>query len=405
MFRTLFAAAFVAAATATTWPMITVNSAGEIVLNSVSRASSFQLTAMSVTAAPTSSTTSSLTTVTALDDNVDTYIVSVPTTLATSGGFKLPTPTVGRKITLFNDGTAPAEFTVWTSATTVFFGTTTSTTHVVPSTATWTTFTATDTTNWAVTSSEGTSKTLQTIGSGSTTAITLTANELLGGFYTWSGSSAATLTTPTGSALEAANVQARVGDSFEFTLYNSGSADVTLTAGASGITFSDYAVIDQGSRVSFRVLRTAASSYTIWRKSNEYQRALVIDKTADFTAAVSESGAIYSIVANAAVAVTLPACTASNVGVHYRFYIDVGANALTIKPSQAGDIIIASGVTTGPAAILVDATTSGTTGVLTITPAATVASNTVSGGFADVACVATNRFMGTIFSSNTATIG
>jgi hypothetical protein len=333
------ATALAATASAASWPMVTVNSAGDIVLNSPTRAQSFQLTASTVTAAPTSGTTVSLTSVTALASDTDNYQVNVPSTLNTDGGYKLPTPTVGRVITMFNDGTGSGAFTVWTSATSVFFGNSV-TSYAVASTDKWVRFTATSTTNWAVETSTSNDLSRSSVTTGTASAAaTLSVSELKGGYYTYTGTTAAgvAITTPTASAIDAATPGAAVGDAYEFTLYCSSTGAATLTAGT-GITFtkSADAYVPAGVQSTFMIYRTAAGAYTVVKTSSNAEFSKVVASTGTtLTPTVLQSGSLFYLT-GAGIAVTLPTCTASTLGIRYEFFVDIN-NAASF--TTAGDLI------------------------------------------------------------------
>lgn len=100
--------------------MITVNAAGEIVLQSLTRAQSFQITPASVTTAPTSSGTASLSTATALTAGVSAFVVTTVSSPATGHGVTLPTPSVGAQVVLLQGQTTFTTYTIWTSSSSVF---------------------------------------------------------------------------------------------------------------------------------------------------------------------------------------------------------------------------------------------------------------------------------------------
>lgn len=278
MFRTAFVAAFVAVATATSWPMITVNSAGEIVLNSPTKAGSFQLSATTVTAAPTSSGTASRSTVTALDSNLDAFIVNIPSSPATSAGYKLPTATEGRTIRFYNSGSGKGAFTLWTASTSVFIDGTSSTTIDILSTTSYVVATATSSTNWVISQnavgSSLANKGFATIGS-ATAAATLSAAEMFGGLYTITPTATAALTTATASTLTAADSSSANGDSYTFTVTNAGTQaaatdlTVTLTAGT-GVTVptDGTQIIVPGQYRTYMVYRTSSSAWTVVQVSS-----------------------------------------------------------------------------------------------------------------------------------------
>lgn len=111
-----------------------------------------------------------------------------------------------------------------------------------------------------------------------TAAGTLTAAELMGGLITLSQATGATvaMTTCTGTELQAAlPTDFAVGDSFDFTIINIGTADAantgTLTAGASGITIVGPVIIPSAhsttiadSARTYRARKTAANTFIIY---------------------------------------------------------------------------------------------------------------------------------------------
>jgi phage protein U len=120
MIRALFFVALAfAAVSAQRWPMITVNAAGEIVLQSLTRAQSFQLTPAAVTTGPSSSTASA-TSVTGLTAGVSVYVVTTATTTVTNHGVALPAPSVGATVTLLQSQTTFTSYTIWSSGSSVF---------------------------------------------------------------------------------------------------------------------------------------------------------------------------------------------------------------------------------------------------------------------------------------------
>lgn len=278
MFRTALVAAFVATASAAAWPMITVNSAGEIVLNSPTKAGSFQLNAVTVTSAPTSSGTASRSTVTALDADTDAFIVNVPSSPATSAGYKLPTATEGRTIQFYNSGSGKGAFTIWTSSTSVFIDGTSATTVDILSTTSLVTAVATSSTNWVI-SKKAAASALNSKGfltaSTATAAATMSTADIMGGFYTITPTAAVALTIPTASSLTAADTDSTNGDSYEFQVYNAGSIaaatdlTVTLTAGT-GITVpsDNTQLIIPGQRRNYIAYRTSSSAWTVIQKSS-----------------------------------------------------------------------------------------------------------------------------------------
>ncbi|UIY28717.1 hypothetical protein LZK73_18475 [Neorhizobium galegae] len=109
-----------------------------------------------------------------------------------------------------------------------------------------------------------------------TATVTLTAAELMTGLIVGTPVAAAIYTLPLATALETALIAAYPGlaadDSFEFSVINLGGAGFTITmATAAGWTLSGQLVIEDGSAAAnrsaatFRVRRTAANAYTLYR--------------------------------------------------------------------------------------------------------------------------------------------
>jgi len=131
MIRALFVVALAfAAVSAQRWPMITVNANGEIVLQSLTRAQSFQITAAATTTAPTSSGTASFSTASQLLAGVSAYVITTATSPATGHGVTLPAPTVGAKVDLYQSQTTFVTYTIYTSASSVFINSDSTTTSV-----------------------------------------------------------------------------------------------------------------------------------------------------------------------------------------------------------------------------------------------------------------------------------
>jgi len=110
--------------------MITVNANGEIVLQSLTRAQSFQITAAATTTAPTSSGTASFSTASQLLAGVSAYVITTATSPATGHGVTLPAPTVGAKVDLYQSQTTFVTYTIYTSASSVFINSDSTTTSV-----------------------------------------------------------------------------------------------------------------------------------------------------------------------------------------------------------------------------------------------------------------------------------
>ena len=101
-----------------------------------------------------------------------------------------------------------------------------------------------------------------------TAAATLTGAELLTGIITYNGV-AASLTMPLGSALDAAITGGNlpVGFAFEFVVINLGAATATMAVNT-GVTFVGTLTVLTLTSVRWRVRKTAASTFIVYRVSN-----------------------------------------------------------------------------------------------------------------------------------------
>lgn len=103
-----------------------------------------------------------------------------------------------------------------------------------------------------------------------TATATLTAAQMLGGILLGSpGSSAATYTTLTGTQLDAAVPNAKVGSTFDLVIQNvdgSGSGVITL-AGGTGVTISGLATVvaTAGTANAWRFRKTGTGTWTAYR--------------------------------------------------------------------------------------------------------------------------------------------
>lgn len=111
--------------------MITVNAAGEIVLQSLTRAQSFQITPAAVTTTPSSTGTASAANAAPLAAGVSAYVVTTNTSPLVGGhGVTLPAPSAGAQVTLIQSQTTFVSYTIWASASTVFINNDASTTSI-----------------------------------------------------------------------------------------------------------------------------------------------------------------------------------------------------------------------------------------------------------------------------------
>jgi hypothetical protein len=100
---------------------------------------------------------------------------------------------------------------------------------------------------------------------------TLTIAELLTKLITVTSATAVALTLPTGALTDAglSSGTMAVGQSFDWTVINLGSADgaVTMTAAASGHTYVGAAVVAISTSATFRTRKTAANTFVTYRVS------------------------------------------------------------------------------------------------------------------------------------------
>jgi hypothetical protein len=103
-----------------------------------------------------------------------------------------------------------------------------------------------------------------------TVTATLTTTQLLGGILLGSpGSSAASYTTPTGTAIDDALGNAKVGSTFDLSILNvdgSGSGVITLVGGT-GVTITGLATVaaTAGTAQVWRFRRTGTATYVAYR--------------------------------------------------------------------------------------------------------------------------------------------
>lgn len=96
---------------------------------------------------------------------------------------------------------------------------------------------------------------------------TLTAAQVATGIIVGSGSSY-TVTLPTGSALDALFTGVPTTNiGFDFSVINTGSGTITIAVGATGMTSVGGLTISTGVSVAFRLRRTAANTYILYRIS------------------------------------------------------------------------------------------------------------------------------------------
>lgn len=94
-------------------------------------------------------------------------------------------------------------------------------------------------------------------------AAVLTAAEVLGGLVEYTGAAAA-LTLPTGANIEAGVAGLAADRAFEFAVVNTGTGTATIST-AAGLTLIGVMTVPAGSSASFRVRKTAANTYSVYR--------------------------------------------------------------------------------------------------------------------------------------------
>lgn len=103
-----------------------------------------------------------------------------------------------------------------------------------------------------------------------TVTATLTTTQLLGAILLGSpGSSAASYTTPTGTDIDTALSNAKVGSTFDLSIQNvdGSSSGVITLVGGTGVTISGLATVaaTAGTAQIFRFRRTGTGTYTAYR--------------------------------------------------------------------------------------------------------------------------------------------
>ena len=93
----------------------------------------------------------------------------------------------------------------------------------------------------------------------------LTTALIVGGVVTSTTVAAVTATTDTGAEIDAA-IEIAIGESFDFSVVNTGGVNtITVTAGASGVTVVGLAGVAANTSGTFRVVKTAADTFIIYR--------------------------------------------------------------------------------------------------------------------------------------------
>jgi hypothetical protein len=95
-------------------------------------------------------------------------------------------------------------------------------------------------------------------------AATLTAAEVAAGIVSTTGTTY-TITLPTGTALDTYFAPSSTDVGFEFCVINTASGTVTVAIGASGMTSLGTLTVTTGQSGNFRLRRTAANTYVLYR--------------------------------------------------------------------------------------------------------------------------------------------
>ena len=111
---------------------------------------------------------------------------------------------------------------------------------------------------------------LRSFGRGSAIALnatgSLTAAMIVAGLVTSTTAAAVTGTSPTGAVMDAA-IRLNAGEFLDFSVVNTGANAFTVAAGATGVTLVGSGVVAASSSGRFRILKTAAATYVIYRLS------------------------------------------------------------------------------------------------------------------------------------------
>lgn len=94
----------------------------------------------------------------------------------------------------------------------------------------------------------------------------LTAAAMLGGLVTSTTAAAVAGTVPTGTVMDAADTALAIGDSFDWSVINTGPNTFTVTA-AAGHTLVGAAAVATATSGRFRTHKTAAATYITYRLS------------------------------------------------------------------------------------------------------------------------------------------
>jgi len=95
----------------------------------------------------------------------------------------------------------------------------------------------------------------------------LTAAAMLGGIVTSTTAAAVAGTVPTGTVMDAADTALAIGDSFDWSVINTGGANAFTVTDAAGHTLVGAAAVAASTSGRFRTRKTAAATYITYRLS------------------------------------------------------------------------------------------------------------------------------------------
>jgi hypothetical protein len=202
--------------------MITVNAAGEIVLQSLTRAASFQLTATSITTAPTSGSVG-VSAAAQLLAGVSLYQVVPATTYLAGQGVALPAASVGAQVNLVQSATTFVSYTPY-SQTGAFINADSSTASLVVNSRS-VRCVAVSTTRWNCVQDFYQAQNVKRVET-ATTSATLTVDQS-GVLFYYAGTSAITFTLPSCAS-------SSIGVYYDFSLRPNAITATTFNLASSG---------------------------------------------------------------------------------------------------------------------------------------------------------------------------
>lgn len=176
---------------------------------------------------------------------------------------------------------------------------------------------------------------------------TLTAAMMLSGIVTSTSAAAVVATVATGAVLDLAS-SFTAGDSFDFTVINTGPNIFTWTA-ASGITIVGDAVVQPRDSATFKVRYTAADTFITYRldsAQNETQAVpLSLNSTGTISTAMILNGIVTStsgagVTATLVAGATMDAAGSFDIGESFDWsVINTGGNTFTVTASSGHTLI------------------------------------------------------------------